>query len=103
MMTGKQYGTIGLVGVGYFVVAVGALHFLDSERTSADVQISDYLNGDYGWLMLTAFVGAGIGTLAIAIGLRAALASSRSATASWILMFIAGIGFVRSCWGVQRR
>ncbi len=94
-MTGKQYGTIGLVGVAYFVAALIALHFLEPDFSVMDEYTSDYALGDsFGWVMRTAFFAAAVGTISIALGLRSSLAAGKRVTASWVLLLIAGIGFI---------
>ncbi len=52
-MSGKQLGTIGMIGIGWFVVAVLALHVIEPDFSPVDNTISDYALGDYGWLMQT--------------------------------------------------
>jgi hypothetical protein len=93
-MSAKQLGTMGMVGVIVWVVAVIALHFLDPDLAAADTYVSDYALGDYGWLMRAAFIVVGIGTIAIGLGLRLSLAPGKRVTASVILVLIAGIGFL---------
>jgi hypothetical membrane protein len=92
-MSGKQLGTVGMIGIGWFVVAVLALHVIEPEFSVIDTFISDYALGDYGWLMQSAFFGAGVGTIAIALGLRKTLASGKRVSASVVLLALAGIGF----------
>lgn len=94
-MTSKQYGTIGLVGVAYFVVALVSLHFLEPDFSAVDGYTSDYALGvSFGWVMRTAFFAVAIGTISIGLGLRSSLAAAKRVTASWLLLLIAGIGFV---------
>ena len=95
-MTGKQYGTIGLTGVGVFIVALVALHVLDPDLSVVDGYISEYALGDYGWLSRAADVALGAGVIAIALGLGATLAPGKRVTASWILILIAGLGWILS-------
>lgn len=80
--------------MAYTVAAVFALHLLDTDVSPVDGFISEYAVGDYGWLMRSAFFAVGLGTFAIALGLRESLTPSRRATAVVILMIIAAIGFV---------
>ena len=92
-MSGKQLGTVGMIGIGWFVVAVLALHVIEPDFSVVDNFISDYALGDYGWLMQLAFFGAGIGTIAIALGLRKTLAPGKRVTAAVVSFAVAGIGF----------
>jgi hypothetical protein len=95
-MSGKQYGTIGMVGVGAFVLTLVALHFLDPDLSVVDGYISEYALGDYGWLSRIGNIAAGLGTVAIALGLRSTLASGKRVTASWVLILIGGLGWIVS-------
>jgi hypothetical protein len=87
-------GTIGLIGAGGWVLSVVLLHFIKSDLDPIDTYVSDYAIGDNGWLMSLAFLMVGVGTLAIAVGLRAALAPGKRVVASWVLTAIAGVGFL---------
>ena len=82
-----------MIGIGWFVVAVLALHVIEPDFSVVDNFISDYALGDYGWLMQLAFFGAGIGTIAIALGLRKTLAPGKRVTAAVVSFAVAGIGF----------
>jgi len=85
---------IGIIGVGWFVVAVLALHILDPDLSVVDNYISEYALGQYGWLMQSAFFGTGVGAIAVALGLRQTLAPGKRVTTSVVLLLIAGIGFL---------
>jgi hypothetical membrane protein len=94
-MSARQLGTLALVGIGYFVAALVALHFLEPDFSIVDEYTSDYALGEsFGWVMRTVFIGAAVGTISIALGLRATLAPGKRVKASWLLMFVAGIGFI---------
>jgi len=95
-MTNKQYGTLGLVGVGTFVLALIALHVLDPDLSVIDEPISVYSLGEYGWLSQSGTVAMGLGMIGIALGLRATLVSGKRVTASWVLILIGGLGFIIS-------
>ena len=92
-MTGNQYGTIGLLGIGFSFLALLALHILDSDLSVVDRYISEYALGDYGWLSRAADFALGAGMIAIALGLKETLASGKRVAASWVLVLIAGLGF----------
>jgi hypothetical protein len=74
-------------------VAVVALHVIEPDFSPVDTFMSDYANGDNGWLMQSEFFGAGIGTIAIALGLRKTLVPTKRGTASVVLLVLAGTGF----------
>lgn len=95
-MTPKQYGTVGVVGVGAFALALAALHLLEPDLSVVDEYLSVYALGDYGWLSRAADLAMGFGIIAIALGLRETLAEGKRATATWVLILIAGLGFIVS-------
>jgi len=95
-VSARQYGTIGIVGVSVFLLVNVALHFLDPDLSVVDAVLSDYALGDYGWLSRAADFAAAVGLIAIALGLRSTLAPGKRATASWVLILLAGFGFIVS-------
>jgi hypothetical protein len=76
------------------VVATLSLHLLDPDLSVVNEYMSVYALGDYGWLARTAALLLGLGTIAIGLGLRARLAPGKRVSASWLLIVIAGLGFV---------
>lgn len=92
-MPAKQLGTIAMIGVGWFVVAVLALHVVEPDFSVVNNYMSEYALGERGWLMQSAFFGVGFGVIAIALGLRQTLARGKRVTASVVVLLIAGIGF----------
>lgn len=95
-MTARRYGTVGVVGVGLFALTVGALHILDPDLSVIDEPISVYSLGEYGWLSQVGTIAMGLGLIGIALGLRETLVSGKRVTASWVLVLIAGLGFIIS-------
>lgn len=95
-MTAKRYGTVGVVGVGLFALTVVALHILDPDLSVIDEPISVYSLGEYGWLSQVGTIAMGLGLIGIALGLRETLVSGKRVTASWVLVLIAGLGFIIS-------
>lgn len=95
-MTTRQYKVAGEFGIGLFALGLVCLHILDSDLSVVDEYLSVYALGDYGWLSQAANVAMGLGVIAIALGLRATLSEGKRVTASWVLILIAGIGFVIS-------
>jgi hypothetical protein len=79
-----------------FVVAIIALHVLDPELSVVNEYMSVYALGDYGWLERLGSAALGLGTIAIALGLRDTLAAGQRVAASWILIAVAGLGFLAS-------
>jgi len=90
----QQLGLVGLVGVGTWVAIVVLLHGVKPELDPVDTYISDYAIGDNGWLMGLAFVAVGIGTLAIAWGLKLSLSPGKRVSLSVVLAGVVGVGFI---------
>lgn len=65
--------------VAYFVIALIALHILGPEFDPRFRFMSEYALGPYGWLMTTTFFVLGLAAFVVAVALRDALQSSRSA------------------------
>lgn len=90
----RSLGLVGLAGVGAWVSIVVLLHGIKSELDPVDTYISDYAIGDNGWLMQLAFYAVGIGTLAVAWGLRLSLAPGKRVLLSVVLTAVVGVGFL---------
>lgn len=83
-----------MFGAGWFIVAVLILNVIDSEYSRMNDFMSDYANGEYGWLMQSAFLGAGIGAIASSVGLRKSLKPGKWVTSSIVFLLIAAIGYL---------
>ncbi len=95
-MNGKQYATVGVVGVGLFALTLVALHILDPDLSVTNNYISEYAFGEYGWLEQLGNIAMGLGVIGIALGLKQTLEPGKRVTASWILMLVGGLGFIVS-------
>ena len=82
---------IVLICVTYYISAGIALHFLEPEYDPRFHFMSDYAWGAYGWLMTTTFFVLGLAVLTVAIALRQAHNSSRSARTGFGLLVIGSI------------
>lgn len=82
---------IVFVCVAYFAIAVATLHVLHPDLDPRFHFMSEYLLGDYGWLMLTAFFTLGLAPFALAFELREVHPSSWSARAGFGLLIVAGV------------
>ncbi len=92
-MRRRSYGVIGMVGIGVAILTLLALHFLDTDVSPVDDYMSFYALGDFGWLMAGGNIAAGVGTIAIAFGLRETLAPASKVTLAWSLVLIGGLSF----------
>jgi hypothetical protein len=95
-LSARQLGTIGIIGVSVFLLANVALHFLDPDLNVMETVISDYALGDHGWISSASDFAAAVGLIAIGLGLRSTLVPGMRVAASWVLILLAGCGFVVS-------
>jgi hypothetical protein len=89
-------GRLGAAGNASFVGIALVMHVVQPEKSPLDTLASQYANGRMGWLMVLGFIVAGVGTIAVAEGLRRSLAPGRWVTASVVLMTLAGVGLIGS-------
>jgi len=87
-------GVLVLAGAWVFAAIVVLLHFVEREFQPNSRFISEYVLGDWGWLMNLAFIALGGAFLALAHGLRLGLSPGLRVTASVRLMYVAGITVV---------
>jgi uncharacterized membrane protein len=86
---------VGIIGTVFFIVALITIHFLrpyDLVRYGTNVGF--YSVGPHGSIFVAAFVALGLAGLALALGLRRAVAPSRSLQAGSILVGLFGIGWI---------
>lgn len=89
-----RLGKIGLTGIGFFVVALISLHFLEPGFSVVDEYTSDYALGEsFGWLMRAAFFAIGLASIAIARGLRQSLERGKRVAATVALFAVSGLAF----------
>jgi hypothetical protein len=89
----ERLAYIACAGPVVFVALVALLHALDPDRNDTDA-MSEYALGEYGLLMNAAFLGAGVGVGALALGLRDAVAPSTSRRVALALLAIAALGWI---------
>src|SRR5215212_1118613 len=86
---------VGIIGTVFFVVALTAMHFLrPHDLVRYGTNIGFYSVGPYGSIFVAAFVALGLAGLALALGLRRAVAPSRSLRAGSVLLGLFGIGWI---------
>jgi len=86
---------VGIIGTLYFIVALITMHFLrpyDLVRYGTNVGF--YSVGPYGSIFVAAFVALGLASLALALGLRRAVAPSKFLQVGSVLIGLFGIGWV---------
>ena len=76
------------------MTSVVALHLLPTGLGPFRDRLSEYANGEFGWLMTVAFVTLGLGMVALALGLRSV---SGSGPRAWLIpaaIAVAGVGMI---------
>jgi hypothetical protein len=90
-----RLGLVGIIGTVFFIVALIALHFLrPDDIVRYGTNIGFYSVGPYGSIFVAAFISLGLAGLALALGLRLAVARSRSSRAGSLLLGLFGTGWV---------
>lgn len=94
---GGQAGTstladAGLAGVGGFVVAMLALHWLQPGLGVRDEAISYAVHGPYGWLVTVGLLALALGSLALTVGIARSGPQRGMAAGRWLLaIWTAGV------------
>jgi hypothetical membrane protein len=87
----KIYRRVVFACAAYYVVVLAALHVLSSEFDPRYRFMSEYVWGEYGWLMTTTFFVLGLAAFTVAAGLRHFHQSSRSARIGFGLLFVGAL------------
>jgi hypothetical protein len=81
-----------LAGVGGFVVAMLALHWLQPGLGVRDEAISYAVHGTYGWLVTVGLLALGLGSLALTVGIARSGPRRGTAAGRWCLaVWTAGV------------
>lgn len=80
--------TLALSGIGYFTLAVIALHFLRPDYNPLHRFVSEYAVGPFGWLMTSAFYGLSLGSLALTVALYQGVVKGGR---SWVGLLLLGV------------
>jgi len=93
-LSARLLGGTGVAGIAYLVVTFVFLHFVQWRLHPGEHFISEYVHGQFGWLVTVAFFVGGIGTLALALGLHRSLESGERVATSIALITSAGVSFI---------
>jgi hypothetical protein len=89
---------LALAGGGIFAAIVLLLHFLEDEFQPCCRFMSEYVLGDWGWLMNLGFIALGVAFLALAHGLRGSLSPGPRVTASVRLLYVTAVTVLLSAF-----
>ncbi len=84
---------LGIFGQAFFVVVVALLPFFQPDYSSVDEPISRLLFGPYGFALSGAFFASGLGSLALAVGIRRTTRGTRGSLLGSVLIGLWGVGF----------
>lgn len=82
---------VAILGSLAVLVCLAALHGVSPEFDPSWRVVSEYANGQYGWLLSLMFVCWAISTWALAVALKPSI-QTRMATIGWIILIVAGFG-----------
>lgn len=85
---------LGIIGPGLFAAAVVLQEIFRSDRSPFHNYISEYAVGRYGYVQVAAFFALGLGSLALAAGLRRATRDLRGSRLGSSLLALMGIGIL---------
>jgi hypothetical protein len=80
----ETLGRIGVVATVACGAAIVLMHVVQPDMDPADVAVSYYMNGRLGWVLGLGLVVLGIGSLALAAGIRALLGDARPRAGLWL-------------------
>ncbi len=89
-----QPATIALIGFAYFVIAVGALYFLNPAYSLLRSFAGNYDLGSYEFLIASTFFSLGSGSLALVIGLSKGMSQSVRSLMGLVFLGIWGVGML---------
>ncbi len=94
----SRWGTIivllSVVDPAWFLIANGALHILRRDLSPVTHFISEYAVGRYGWLMASALVILGCGTLSLSVGITTTLGKHPVGRVGTAILGVSGIATV---------
>ena len=91
----KTLAGVGAGAVLYLAATLLVMHVIQPQLNPATHYVSEYAHGDLGWLVMAAYVVAGLGALAIAWSALSTL-SGRWAPAAAVCLGLVGVGLVAS-------
>ncbi len=85
---------ISIADPAFFLLANAALHLLRRDLSPATRYISEYAVGRFGWLMSSALVVLGIGTVALALIIYATMDRTWLVRIGTVVLFLSGLGTI---------
>jgi hypothetical protein len=94
-----NFASIGAAAVLVLGLTLIAMHAIQPGLDPATQYVSEYAHGPFGWLVMVAYVAAGLGVLAIAWAARTTLSGTRTLALA-ICLALVGVGLIAT--GVTR-
>jgi hypothetical protein len=85
---------VTMVGIAYFVVGVGVLHFLRPDYNPVNHAVSNYAVGPFGYLMTSAFFVLALSVMTLAASLFFSIALSNASQVAILLLCLSSCGIV---------
>ncbi len=85
---------ISIADPAFFLLANAALHLLRRDLNPATHYISEYAVGRFGWLMSTALVVLGVGTIALAVVMHATMHTTWLVRVGTAVLFVSGLSTI---------
>src|SRR5918998_1869222 len=83
---------LAIVGMVYYLSSVAAAHLLRPDIDPVSEPVSDYAVGPFGTFVGVAIFALGVGSLALALGLRLGIAPAGRSRVGLLLLALYGVG-----------
>src|ERR671916_1163572 len=83
---------LAIVGMAYYLSSVAAAHLLRPDIDPVSEPVSDYAVGPFGTFVGVAIFALGVGSLALALGLRLGIAPAGRSRVGLLLLALYGVG-----------
>jgi len=90
----RRLANITIAGIAYYIIVVILLHFLRPDVNPLNQLTNDYAYGPFSFLMITAYFGMSLGSLALVIGLNRGVSRQARSLFGLILMGVWAVGLL---------
>jgi hypothetical protein len=90
----RRYANISFAGIVYYIFVIIILHILRPDVNPLSQLTSDYAYGPFSILMITAYFGMSLGSLALVIGLNRAVSRPARSLFGLIFMGVWAVGLL---------
>ena len=90
----RRYANISIAGIVYYIIIIIILHILRPDVNPFSQLTNDYAYGPFSILMITAYLGMSLGSLALVIGLYRAVSRQARSLFGLIFMGVWAVGLL---------